>query len=81
MITLIVEIAIVGFINYHINQAALEIEIQSGHVVGTIVGGRSFASYSLEKVARSSFVVFFYFVLNPLMMLLIIRYTMNIPEV
>jgi hypothetical protein len=45
------------------------------------VGTRSFAAYSLEKVARSSFVVFFFFTLNPLMEMLIIRYVLNIEEV
>jgi hypothetical protein len=30
MITLIVEIAIVGFINHHIAQAALQVEIDAG---------------------------------------------------
>jgi len=82
MITLVVEVAIVGYINYHIAQAALQLELQNGHHVnGTIVGTRSFAAYSLEKVARSSFVIFFYFTLNPLMEMLIIRYTLNIEEV
>ena len=47
MITLIVEIAIVGYINYHIEQAALELELANGHLAGTIVGTRSFAAYSL----------------------------------
>ena len=77
MITLIVEIAIVGFINYHIDMTTISIELKGG----VLPGNKSLASYSLEKFARSSFVVFFYFVLNPLGLMLILKYTMNILEV
>lgn len=76
MITLIVEIAIVGFVNYHIEQATMAIELQGG-----MMPTHSLAYYSLEKVARSAFVIYFYFVLNPLLLLLIIKYVMNVAEV
>lgn len=78
LITLVVEIAIVGFINHHIELATLEIEVLQGKVSGQ---SRSYAYYSLDKVARCGFVVFFYFVLNPLFMMLIIKYTLSINEV
>jgi hypothetical protein len=78
MITLIVEIAIVGFINHHIELATLEIEALQGHLSNQ---SRSYAYYSLEKVARTAFVVYFYFMLNPLLVMLITRYTMEIPDV
>jgi hypothetical protein len=56
----------------------MEIELQGGKLP---TNGRSLAYYSLNKVARSAFVVYFYFVLNPLLLLLIIKYVMNIMEV
>ena len=42
---------------------------------------RSYAYYSLEKVARSSFVIFFYFIFMPLFELLIMKYVLVIEYV
>lgn len=78
MITLIVEIAIVGFINHHIELATLEVEVLNGKLSNQ---SRSYAYYSLDKVAKCAFVVYFYFLLNPLFILLIVKYTMNIAEI
>jgi hypothetical protein len=41
----------------------------------------SYAYYSLQKVARSSFVIFAYFLVVPLLNMLMIKYVLNIDEV
>jgi hypothetical protein len=38
------------------------------------------AYYSLTKIARAGFVVIAYFILNPLLLMLIIKYVLMIPE-
>lgn len=76
MITLIVEIAIVGFIDYQIDVATLAIELKGGKISQNI-----FAMYSLEKVARAGFVCVAYFLLNPLMLLLLIKYVLWVPDI
>lgn len=83
MITLIVEIAIVGYVNYQIEAAAMELELANSGVASTskATAVRSLAYYSLEKVARSSFVIMAYFLAVPLLMLLIIKYVLNIDEI
>jgi hypothetical protein len=75
MITLIVEIAIVGFINYQIDIAADVVEIKRGKIP------QSLAYYSLQKVARAGFVCIGYFIINPLFLLLLIKYVLWVPEV
>jgi hypothetical protein len=75
MLTLIVEIAIVGFINYHIDVATMTIEMKGG-----VIPKMSMAYYSLTKIARAGFVVISYFLLNPLLLMLIIKYVLMIPE-
>ena len=72
--TLIVEIAIVGFINNQIEIATLALEIKNGNFI------TQYLSYSLLKVARSAFVCVGYFVLNPLMLLLLIKYILWVPD-
>jgi hypothetical protein len=74
MSTLIVEIAIIGFINYQIDVTTMAIELKGGKIP-------SFAIYSLEKVARAGFVVLAYFLLNPLLLMLLIKYVLWVPEV
>ena len=74
--TLIVEIAIVGFINYQIDLTAYTMEIKSGKFIAS-----SNAYYSLQKVARAGFVCIGYFLINPLLLLLMIKYVLWVPEV
>ena len=50
MLTLIVEIAIVGFINYQIDVATLAIELKGG-----VIPHYQMAYYSLTKIARAAF--------------------------
>ncbi len=75
MLTLIVEIAVVGFINYHIDVATMAIEVKGGKIPT-----QHMAYYSLTKIARAGFVVIAYFLLNPLLLMLIIKYVLMIPE-
>lgn len=76
MLTLIVEIAIVGFINYQIDVATMAIELKGG-----VIPQGSMATYSLTKIARAGFVCIAYFLLNPLLMLLLIKYVLMVPQV
>lgn len=69
MISLIVEITIVGFINYQINIDEMMQDIKHGKVPANYL-----ELYSLEKVARAAFVMIGYFILNPLMIYLISKY-------
>lgn len=69
MITLIVEITIVGFINYQIDVETMMFEIKHGQTPTNYL-----ALYSLEKVARAAFVMIGYFILNPLMLFLLGKY-------
>lgn len=74
MSTLIVEIAIIGFINYQIDVTTAAIELKGGKIP-------RFAIYSLEKVARAGFVCIAYFILNPLLILLLIKYVLWVPDI
>jgi hypothetical protein len=73
MLTLIVEIAVVGFINYQIDVATMAIELKGG-----IIPSQQMASYSLTKIARAGFVCVAYFFLNPLLLLLLIKYVLMV---
>eukprot|EP00347_Sterkiella_histriomuscorum_P018231 403346293 len=75
MLTLIVEIAIVGFIDYQIDITTAALELKAGKI------NTAFITYSLLKVARAAFVCIAYFVTNPLLLLLLIKYVLWIPEV
>jgi hypothetical protein len=70
MITLIVEITIVGFIDYQIELETMIYDIK--HNGKEPVSYMSL--YSLEKVAKAAFVMIGYFLLNPLMIWLLARY-------
>lgn len=69
MVTLIVEITIVGFINYEIEVETLMYEIKHGKAATGYM-----SLYSLTKVARAAFVMIAYFVFNPLMLYLLSKY-------
>jgi len=75
MMTLIVEIAIVGFISYQIEIATIDLEMMGSKVPA------SMTEYSMLKVARTGFVCLAYFLLNPLMLLLLIKYVLWVPDV
>ena len=76
MITLIVEIAIVGFIDYQIDVYRIAAELKNG-----IPPPPNYIStYSLDKVATASFVIVAYFIVNPLMILLITKYVLFVHE-
>jgi hypothetical protein len=47
---------------------------------GGVIPKMSMAYYSLTKIARAGFVVISYFLLNPLLLMLIIKYVLMIPE-
>lgn len=74
MATLIVEIAIVGFIDYNIDVATMAIELKGGKIPRLV-------TYSLLKVAQAAFVCIAYFLLNPLLLLLLIKYVLWVPDV
>ena len=74
MLTLIVEIAIVGFINYQIDVATMAIELKGGQIPQNLM-----TVYSLTKIARAGFVCVAYFILNPLLLLLLIKYVLMVP--
>jgi hypothetical protein len=76
MLTLIVEIAIVGFVNYHIDVATMAIELKGG-----VIPHYQSAYYSLTKIARAAFVCIAYFIANPFLLLLLIKYVLMIPEI
>jgi hypothetical protein len=76
MITLIVEIAIVGFISYQIDVATLTIELKGGKIPLN-----NMTEYSMLKVARTGFVCVAYFLINPLIMMLLIKYVLWVPDV
>jgi hypothetical protein len=76
MLTLIVEIAVVGFINYQIDVATMAIELKGGRIPH-----QQMAYYSLTKIARAGFVCIAYFLLNPLLLLLMIKYVLMVPQV
>lgn len=76
MITLIIEISIVGFINYQIDLTTMAIELKGGRIPANRL-----AYYSLEKVARAGFVCIAYFLLNPLLLLLLIKYVLWVPDI
>lgn len=69
MITLIIEITIVGFINYQIDVETMMFEIKHGKTPTNYL-----SLYSLEKVGRAAFVMIGYFILNPLMLYLLAKY-------
>lgn len=69
MVTLIVEIAIVGFIDYEIDVESMMYEIKHGKKPSGYMN-----LYSLEKVGRAAFVMVAYFLLNPLMLYLLCKY-------
>jgi hypothetical protein len=76
MATLIVEIAIVGFIDYNIDVWTMTAEIKEG-----IIAPVDYMSlYSMQKVARAAFVCVGYFILNPLMLNLITKYVLFVEE-
>jgi hypothetical protein len=75
MLTLIVEIAVVGFINYQIDLATMAIELKGGKIPHY-----QMAYYSLTKIARAGFVCIAYFILNPLLLLLLIKYVLMVPQ-
>ena len=76
MLTLIVEIAIVGFINYQIDVATLAIELKGG-----VIPHYQMAYYSLTKIARAAFVCLAYFIANPFLLMLLIKYVLMVPEI
>jgi hypothetical protein len=76
MVTLIVEITIIGFVNYQIDVDTMMYEIKHGKVPTNYM-----ELYSLQKVARAAFVLVGYFLLNPLMLLLLCRYVAWIPDI
>jgi hypothetical protein len=76
MLTLIVEIAIVGFINYQIDVATMAIELKGG-----VIPHYNSAYYSLTKIARAAFVCIAYFIANPFLIMLLIKYVLMIEEV
>lgn len=75
MLTLIVEIAIVSFIVYQIDIATMALEFKNGNFIVKNL------SYSMMKVAQNAFVIIAYFILNPLMMMLLIKYILWVPQV
>lgn len=76
MISLIVEIAIVGFIDFEVDVLQVARDIKNG-----IPPPEGYVStYSLEKVATATFVIVAYFLVNPLMVLLITKYVLFIHE-
>lgn len=76
MLTLIVEIAVVGFINYQIDVATMAIELKGGKIPTQMM-----AYYSLTKIARAGFVCIAYFILNPLLLMLLIKYVLMVPQI
>jgi hypothetical protein len=76
MLTLRVEIAVVGFINYQIDLATMAIELKGGKIPHY-----QMAYYSLIKIARAGFVCIAYFILNPLLLLLLIKYVLMVPQI
>ena len=76
MLTLIVEIAVVGFINYQIDVATMAIELKGG-----VIPHYNTAYYSLTKIARAAFVCIAYFIANPFLIMLLIKYVLMIDEV
>ncbi len=80
MITLIVEIAIVGFIIYQIDFATLSIE-QMTTGKNNYIPINTMTEFSMMKVARAAFVCVAYFLLNPLMLLLLIKYVLFVPDI
>ena len=76
MASLIVEIAIVGFIEYNIDVWAMKEGIKEGNLAPIDY----MSLYSLEKVARAAFVCIGYFLLNPLMLFLISKYVLWVEE-
>ena len=76
MITLIVEMTIVGFINYQINIEEMIYDIKHGKVPANY-----YTLYSLKKVARAAFVMLAYFFLNPLMLFLLAKYVTRIKNI
>ena len=76
MVTLIVEVSIVGFISYEIDINEIADAIKSG-----IPPPSGYATtYSFDKVATASFVIIAYFLVNPLMLLLITKYVLFIHD-
>jgi hypothetical protein len=75
MLTLIVEIAIVGFINYQIDVATLAIELKGGQIPHY-----QMAYYSLSKIARAGFVCIGYFIANPFLLMILIKYVLMVPD-
>jgi hypothetical protein len=64
MITLVVQIAIIGYINHQVDQQTLDIEMANTN--SKLPVARSVVYYSLQKVARLSFIIVFYFIAMPL---------------
>ena len=69
MITLVVEMTIVGFINYQIDVETMMYEIKHGSIPTGYM-----SLYSLDRVAVAGFIMIAYFILNPLMLLLLAKY-------
>ena len=63
MITLIVEIAIFGYVSYQIELEEMIYDIKSGKKAPVSY----LSSYSLEKVAKVAFVISAYSILNPIL--------------
>ena len=75
MATLIVEIAIVGFINYQVDLAMMAESFVEGNVVNYM------SLYSLGKVAKAAFICVGYFIFCPLLIFLITRYVLFVDGV
>eukprot|EP00349_Pseudokeronopsis_sp_Brazil_P002204 CAMPEP_0202963170 /NCGR_PEP_ID=MMETSP1396-20130829/7161_1 /ASSEMBLY_ACC=CAM_ASM_000872 /TAXON_ID= /ORGANISM="Pseudokeronopsis sp., Strain Brazil" /LENGTH=159 /DNA_ID=CAMNT_0049684165 /DNA_START=627 /DNA_END=1102 /DNA_ORIENTATION=- len=76
MVTLVVEIAIVGFINYNVNVMQVAEDLKNG--IAAPIGFEQI--YSLDKVAEACFVLVLYFVGNPLMILLLTKFVLFIHD-
>jgi len=77
MATLIVEIAIIGFIDYKVDVYKVAEDLKNG-----IPPPADYVStYKLDKVATASFVVVAYFLFNPLMILLITKYVLFVHDI
>ncbi|CDW84789.1 UNKNOWN [Stylonychia lemnae] len=75
MLTLIVEIAIVGFIDYQIDITTAAMDLKKGKI------NLAFVTYSLLKVAQAAFVCVAYFILNPLLLFLLIKYVLWVSDI
>lgn len=76
MITLIVEIAIAGYVVYQIEEFTLPLEYKNSRIDVS-----KYTFYNLEKVARAGFVCLGYFIINPLMVLLLVKYILWVSDI